>query len=384
MAFVFQQPGMTDLLGQIDIAAENAIRGGGVFAFASRGGVEALFECQNFFEMLTNQRPFHLVIGVDAVTNAETLLCLIEKKSLFPTLTVEAFYHEHPNSTFHPKFSWFELDNSRLCLLTGSGNLTRRGVGQVSSDILPAGNWEAFSVQTLKTTEATAVHDKIYAWLTSQHENGTLLPITNQSVMNKAMSNGLVRFTKATQRRSIHGEQIPSMAAVPVDGVTFETPEILIREIPQNRLGQADVGQRALKEFFGYEEGCNKTILLQYVSFENDLGPVLEVQLFVNQSRNYRLELRAIANLGYNVAQDGGRMFLIATKLDQRSFRYTVLPTDAEDYPSFVANLFDSTPSLGLRGRPMREKRISPDELSVAWPKVPSNLVPFDLLIPEP
>lgn len=382
MAFVFQQPGMADLLGQIDIAAENAMGGGGVFAFASRCGVEALFECQNFIKMLTKQRPFLLIVGVDAVTNAETLLCLIEKKLRFPTLTVEAFYHEHPNSTFHPKFSWFEQDNS-LCLLTGSGNLTRRGVGHVSSDTPPAGNWEAFSVQTLRTTEATTVHDKIYAWLADHREIGTLLPITNENVMNKAMSNGLIRFAKAP-RRPIHGEQIPSMVAVPVDGVAFETPEILIREIPQNRLGQADVGRRALKEFFGYEEGRSKMILLQHVSFENDLGPVLEVQLFVNQSRNYRLELRAIANLGYTIAQDGGRMFLIATKLDRRSFRYTVLPTDAEDYPSFVAALFDSTSSLGVRGRPMRETRISPDQLSAAWPKVPSNLVPFGLLMPEP
>lgn len=80
--------------------------------------------------------------------------------------------------------------------------------------------------------------------------------------------------------------------------------DVLIREIPSNRSGQADVGQTAL-QFFGYG-GVAKNVLIQHVSERNELGPVIEIRLFVNASRNFRLELRGIADLPYDVAPDDG------------------------------------------------------------------------------
>jgi hypothetical protein len=388
MAFIFQQPGTTKLLEAINDAALNAKEGGGIFAFASKGGIEALFACPQISVMLQAGRPFHLIVGIDAITNAEALLCLSEKLLQYrDVLTTEVFLHLHINSTFHPKFSWFEGETD-LRLVVGSGNLTLRGLGQLSTSVPASGNWEAFTVQSLEKNEAEIVKRQIEDWLTSQRALGTLCSLDDERVRNKAMANGQVRFTTnspvreeliVTDRgpvRTLHQE------SKPLDGIEFDTPEVLIRELPKNRPGQADVGQNALRQFFGYE-GSPKKILVQYVSNINELGVTHELLLFVNQSKNYRLELSAMSNLRYEIAENGGRMILVATKFDRRSFRYTVLPVTSHDY-QFVERIFNST-SGGLDGvRPMREKRISPRELFTAWPSVPSNLLPLNLAIPEP
>lgn len=382
MTFILQQPGTAKLLEAIDAAALNANSGGGVFAFASKGGIDAFFARPNISIMLTHQHPFHLIVGIDAITNADALLCLGEKLEQFPdVLTVDVFYHANPNSIFHPKFSWFRQRNN-LRLVTGSGNLTLRGLGQISTNNLPSGNWEAFSVQSLVGAGATATNQQIDDWVTEQRNAGTLCSLDDERIRDRAMSNGRVRFLSvpaAIQQSTPSDIPAPVANAVPVDGIDLGTPEVLVREIPRNRTGQADVGKGALMEFFGYD-GIAKNVYIQHVSIDNTLGPVDSIRLFVNESDNYRLELRAIAELEYVVDEDDNRMILVATKLDRRSFRYTILPVTAHDYDHVVALLGPFSHGRRL----MREVRVSPDNLRNAWPGAPTNLLPVDLLTPEP
>lgn len=382
MTFVFQQPGTEKLLEAIDGAALNASSGGGVFAFASKGGIDTFFARPNISAMLSNERSFHLIVGIDAITNADALLCLSEKLVQFPgVLTVDVFYHAHPNSIFHPKFSWFR-QGSDLRLVTGSGNLTLRGLGQISTSNTPSGNWEAFSVQSLVGDKAAETNQMIDDWLTEQRNAGKLRSLEDQRVRDRAMSNGRVRFLSvpaAIQQSLPTDTTTPTVNAVPVDGIEFGTPEVLVRELPRNRSGQADVGRGALMEFFGYA-GIAKNVYIQHVSLDNTLGQVDSIRLFVNESDNYRLELRAITELIYEVGENDNRMILVATKFDRRSFRYTILPVTAPDYGNVVALLGP----LPQGRRLMREVRISPEELSAGWENVPTNLLPIDLLTPEP
>lgn len=381
MTFVFQQPGTERLLEAIDNSAANADNGGGVFAFASKGGIDAFFACPNISSMLEHNQPFHLIVGVDAITNAEALLCLSDKIIQFPdALTVNVFFHEHPNSTFHPKFSWFRQGND-LRLVTGSGNLTRRGLGKITAAELPFGNWEAFSVQSLTGGDAMAANQEIDDWLALQRNAGTLCSLDDERVRDRAMDNGRVRFATGPARvRPGPGAPIQIVNVAPIDGVELGAPEVLVREIPRNRAGQADVGRRALMEFFGYA-GVAKNVFIQHVSVNNGLGPTDPIRLFVNESDNYRLELRAIAELEYEIGDDDSRMILVATKLDHRSFRYTILPVMAEGYHEVVALL--GPVRVGNR-RLMREARVSSEVLRNSWPGVPANLLPVDLLTPEP
>jgi len=382
MTFIFQQPGTAKLLEAIDAAAKNANSGGGVFAFASKGGIDAFFARPNVLDMLKHKRPFHIIVGVDAITNAEALLCLGEKRGQFPTLKVNVFFHEHPSSTFHPKFSWFKIEDN-LKLVTGSGNMTRRGLGKISAHDLPPGNWEAFSVQSLTGNDATTIRKTINEWLNEQGKAGTLHSIDDKRVQDRAMSNGLARYSRGPTKPKLPvkaGAPIQDVNVVPLDGVKFETPEVLLRELPKNRPGQADVGRATLKEFFGYEEGIKTNIFVQHVTTSNELGSPQKILLFVNKSRNYRLELSA-TDLPYEIAEDDGRMLLIATKLDRRSFRYTVLPVTAPEYVHVTK--FLGKVKKG-KSRAMREKRVSPEELREMWPTAPSNLLPHFLQMPEP
>jgi hypothetical protein len=379
MTFVFQQPGSANLLEAIDAVAANASSGGGVFAFASKGGIDALFACPNISRMLARRRPYHLIVGIDAITNAEALLCLSDKLRKFRTLTANVFFHENPGSTFHPKFSWFR-EGRDLRLVTGSGNLTLRGVGQVTVAVPPSGNWEAFSVQSFVGAQARVVNRQIDGWLDTQRIAGTLCELDNARVRDRAMSNGRIRYTKAPARAR-HAPAPPIVHTTLVDGVELG-PEVLVREIPLNRTGQADVGKRVLTEFFGYE-GKAKNVFIQHVSLDDEPGPVEPIRLFVNKSRNYRLELHAITELEYDVGDDGSRMILVATKVDNRSFRYTILPVTSDSYNA-VSVLLGPVPARRGKSRLMREDRISPDVLRNAWPDVPNNLLPVDVLTPEP
>lgn len=388
MAFVFQQPGTTKLLGAINAAAGNADHGGGVFAFATTGGINALFACQNIAAMLAQHRPFQLIVGIDAITNAEALLCLHDKLRQSPKkLKVEIFFHEYPSSTFHPKFSWF-CQGGDVRLVTGSGNLTKRGLGQASVDHQPPGNWEAFSVQSFSGADAAIVKQEIDNWLTAQRNAGTLCSLDDERVRAKAMANGRVRFATEPAKvlsAPVHGAPMPVVNAALADGVELGTPEVLVRELPKTRPGQGDVGQTAHQEFFGYE-GVDKYIFMQHVALDNELNSVHPVWLFFNPaSANYRLELHATAKQKYEIGENDERMILIATKLDNRSFRYTFLSpiTEKGDYDQ-VNKLLDPIPPHPGKIRKMRQKFVSPEDLRNAWSEVPSNLLPVILPTSEP
>ena len=50
---------------------------------------------------------------------------------------------------------------------------------------------------------------------------------------------------------------------------------ILVREISKNRLGQADIGQRNLIQFLGFDPNAQiNSLFVQKVELDNTLGPV--------------------------------------------------------------------------------------------------------------
>lgn len=383
MTFLFQKPGTPKFIDSVNGIAQNAESGGGVFAFASQGGIDTLFQCSNLCSMLENNKHFHLIIGIDAITNAEALLCLEEKIERFSGyLTVNVFFHQKNNSTFHPKFIWFK--NSKfLNLMVGSGNLTLRGLGQVLANSYPSGNWEVFAVQKYEDIEAESTIKEIGEWIKDQYSAGTLRPINDKEVQAKAIENGRVRYTNGgkgpSQDNSTESAQDGNLNLHGEEDI--ELHDVLIREISRNRTGQADVGQGALREFFGYD-GTNKKIFMQHVTRDNRLEEVLEINLFVNKSRNFRLELRAIAELDYVVANDDGRMILVATRIDRRSFRYIVMPVSEAAYRK-VASLLG--PIQGPPGkRLMREIRKKSKEVLSVWPDIPDKLLPILYVTDEP
>jgi len=389
MTFVFQQPGAAKLLEALNSCSLNAEAGGGVFAFASKGGVDAVFDLPNIKSMLAEGRQFHVIVGIDAITNAEALLCLGEKVSKYgKTLIAHVFLHAQAPSTFHPKFSWFKK-NGGMSLITGSGNLTERGLGKQPASGGQSGNWEAFSIQTLTGAEADSASNEISQWLAAQKTAGTLCSLDDSRVLEKAMANGQVRYTTGWKRLSKpKGETklpAPAFAKAALGAVGagngLDTLDVLIRELPKNRSGQGDIGQKALNEFFGHQ-GTDKHIFMQYVDLSDTLYPVRNVWLFFNSaSDNYRLELPESKG-NYEIGTKDERMILVAVKFDTRSFRYTILrPKADEKHYEKVSSLLG--PVQGKR-RLMRELFTSTDNLLDAWHNAPANLLPVQLPTPEP
>ncbi len=107
----------------------------GMFAFASRAGVDSLIgdpETQHFL----GESTMSLLVGIDAVTNRHTLERLQELEQEHESLSVQVFWNP-TNALFHPKVARFEYPDGRRSMIVGSGNLTPGGLRQ---------NFEAFSV----------------------------------------------------------------------------------------------------------------------------------------------------------------------------------------------------------------------------------------------
>lgn len=128
-------PSTTYLFEAIIAAAREACSWRGMFAFASRGGVDALLRDHDVEEFLT-RGPLSLLVGMDAITNRGTLERLKELEAIYPKLAVRVFWNRTPG-LFHPKISHFEYPDGKKAVIVGSGNLTPGGLRQ---------NVEAFSI----------------------------------------------------------------------------------------------------------------------------------------------------------------------------------------------------------------------------------------------
>ena len=410
--FHFQAPGARKFLDEVGLVAPAAEEGLGIFAFASARGVDSFMTALGLGTTWKKPKKFHLIVGVDAVTNADALLRIADHVKLNEgALTAEVFFHGNPASIFHPKFAMFR-SVAGLTLLTGSGNLTTRGLGETSSALNPPGNWEAFGVQDFAGHQAASHWSDGRDWIKAERVANRLRPLNDEAVRSQAMSNGLLRYsapklgagapsgaagsgTAKPVAKATVGTLVPKWstkgtpptapikaASAPVPATTaaafgvtpLDTPatgqDLLIKELPKNRPGQADVGKSYLQKFFGYVAGKSTTILVQYVSLVDKVEPTETIYLFENASSNYRLELNAVADFEYEIAKDDGRIIIVVARLGPRSFRYTVVPVTSPEYDKVSALL---GPVIKAN-RKMRGKRFPLEDLAKLWPAAPSNL----------
>lgn len=373
MSLVLQLPEGHGLADVIQDVSAGAVGGGGVFAFATKRGIERFLAIPNIRRMLESGRRFDLVVGTDAITNAEALICIEEHVRSFPALHAWAFIHDSP-TTFHPKYCWFAHQDG-LCLVVGSGNLTSSGIGRDPGSPQRMGNWEALSVRSLQGEQAEGVHAVITRWLADNRAAGHLLHLSHPRVLERAVANSRVKYV-SPHKRERREVRAPEPADAPLQIADAQT-EVMIREIPQNRSGQADVSQRGLA-FFGFA-GAQKKVLIQHVSLDNELDVPVERLIFVNASQNYRIEISEVAALPYVIAPDDGRMVLVAIKLDDSAYRYTIVPVDSPHYAALNAILGP----IPEGRRFMRTTFLNAADLKARWPGAPKNLFPVVALTIE-
>ena len=346
--------------------------GGGVFAFATAGGVSLVFEDIVLRSFLA-ENPFTLIVGIDDITNTNTLDKLQELKNLYhPNLEVKVFNHNDSSSLFHPKFVWFKTDGE-IKLIAGSGNLTEKGLRR---------NKEAFTITSFRDSELEDFEEYWNLWLSENISK--LSEIDDEEVIMKATINSM-RFTRTRIVDTEEGEEALTSANVEEQPVTVgernvefspeievidtmvtsinietedynawtidDNPEVFVGEIPNNnsRWKQANFSRIVFEDFFGGIAGVNeeRRILIRHVGATGMLEEV-EVRPTVSVvSQNYRVELNAAGGLSYPIGNH--RPIGIFIKVATRSFIYSLVMPEDVNYNEVLSYLNNSVPRVQNR-----------------------------------
>jgi len=343
----------------------DSIRGGGVYAFVTSGGVKLLLEDDvflNFFE----RSDFQLIIGTDAITNENALQRLGQLGDEYPKLDIKAFFHNVNNTTFHLKYCWFKKETGGVVVL-GSGNLTEMGLRK---------NWEAFTVSEVSEDKIHEIESQWNDWV--NHNEGHLKPISDPDVIQKAKNNKqILRKIKHDILPTIDSiETLPETNSLSGDNVDdedleawqyVETDKVLIAEIPRsgNRWKQANFDQNNFIDFFGATPGDNTLrILLKNVKHDGSLSN-LEIRPSISvKSMNYRFELDAAASLNY---PENGRPIGVFVRISNRMFLYVLSMPDNSEYDELLTYLNN----LDTSGDEIRRCRTNISELKTNCPNLP-------------
>ena len=338
-------------------ACRGSVAGGGAFAFVTQKGVELFLEDIDFVNFATHGN-FELVVGIDEITDHNTLNRLNNLCSRISGLKVSAFFHNISSSLFHPKFCWFKHTSGGV-LVVGSGNLTTSGLRK---------NWEAFGVFRLNDTQLSEIEIIWHDWLI--HNETRLKPINDPDVVTRATLN-VMRPRAPITESPISLPEVSIIAEPPEDSAPWEfveSDEVLIAEIPNSgdRWQQANFSKEIFIRFFGATPGDNSQRML----FRNVLqdGKLAEIEKRTSvsvRSRNYRFELHAAAGLAY---PGDGPPIGIFIRVSSRMFIYVLIFPGANYYDEIRTSL-DATPTS--RSGAMRRKIITVNVLRSAYPNLP-------------
>ena len=361
-------PGAPFLHEKILELCQGAARGGGAFSFASSDGVNLLMKDEVFRAFLKGG-SFELVVGVDAITNEKALATLKQATAELPKLDVKVFYHQRPQTLFHPKFCWFR-HGSKNTLLTGSGNLTVRGL---------RGNWEAFGIGEVGGAGADSLETQWAGWR-KVHES-RLRAVDDPVVVARAAKN--IRQPSIPITPGEESEVEPEQDTGQTTPITLTPPTtqpattcaVLLAEIPASgdRWKQANFDLETFQTFFGAEPGLFRRVVFQHVNAAGELEAMENRPSVDVKSQNYRFELDAAAGKPYPTT---GRPIGVFIRLAPRTFRYRLLMPSDPDYPIVNAALRSM-----WKGRADRMRRVPTTTAVIAniWPNSPLWVKPLDI-----
>ena len=351
--------GTTYLYEAILEAAKQAADWRGLYAFASRDGVDHLIEDRIVLDMLERGGEVDLIVGVDAVTNRTTLERMQELEERHDNFKPRVFWN-HTRRLFHPKVSDFGLENGGRIVIVGSGNLTPGGL---------MGNFEAYT--TISAERGGEIDIGAFEEFLERHVER--IRRIDEEVLERAAANiirplaGARRPSVRTRRRAAIGE--PRATTVP-DTAGFG--RILLAQVPKagERWSQVHFNAQVIADYFRLSRFDTQRVYLTRVSADATRGEV-EVRPCVfsaDSNRNHKIEIGAAKHLDY----PEGRPILIFKERQLRAYDYLLLMPDEEGYES-ILELSNHLPSLG-HGLP--RALTDADALENAWPGCPLLQVP--------
>ena len=316
------------LLEAIVAASRGAASCNGVFAFASRNGVNSLVgdpEIQDFLR----ESPMSLVVGIDAVTNRHALARLQELEQEIDRLTVRVFWNP-TGALFHPKIVRFEYPDGRRTLVVGSGNLTPGGLRQ---------HFEAFSVVRSEAEETLDVT----SWdrFLTEHASG-LRPIDDRA-LERAAEN-VVRGRR--RRQSIEPLIVDRAGEEPAASPLAGTDRFLVAQVPRagDRWHQIHFNRQVIEEFFHVRHDSAQRVFLVECRQDGGFGEQ-EVRPCVYSDANKNLKIE-VASHQQEPYPDAGPPVAVYRELQIRSFAYMLLMPGEPGYDAMFT-LTENLPTIG-------------------------------------
>ncbi len=299
-----------------------------------------------------------LLVGIDAITNRDTLARLQELEQKHEHLSVQVFWNP-TNALFHPKVARFEYPDGRRSIIVGSGNLTPGGLRQ---------NFEAFSVMRAAANETLDVS----SWDRFLTDHADDIRAIDEDALIRAARN-IVRGRQ--RRRDIEPQS--SVQAVPKPATAEQTTEIelpvgrtdrfLVARVPKagGRWHQIHFNVAVIEQFFRVQHSTTQRVYLVECRQDGTFGDQ-EVRPCVYSETNKNLKIEIASHHG-EPYPDAGQPIAVYRELQARSFAYMLLMPGDQGYNAMYA-LTETLPKVG-RGMP----RVITDSVGIrnAWAMSP-------------
>lgn len=336
-------------------AAAEATTWRGMYAFATRGGVDQLIEDPVVHDFMHRGGAIDLVVGIDAVTNRQTLERMQELATRHSTFRPRVFWNG-TRGLFHPKISHFGYADGRKSLIVGSGNLTPGGLMH---------NFEGYSVISGSRRETLDL-SSLDAFL-ARHA-ADIRPI-DQEALDRAALN-VMRPGTATPRPQVPRPRPPGVRPPPIvapAATAAVLDRILVAEVPDagGRWSQSHLNAAVIEEYFRVTNLASQRVYLTHVDAGGVRGEEKVRQVvYSTANKNYKVEISAAKGKDYPTA---GHPLLIFRERQVRCFDYMLLMPSDPGYAQISA-LSQALPRLG---RGFRRSITDLATLARAWPNCP-------------
>jgi hypothetical protein len=335
-------------------AMDGANEGKGIFAFASRDGVNSLL-LDDAVTTFLSRASFDLIVGIDSVTNRPTLERLQELQGDYPSLQVRVFWNR-TNGLFHPKIARFARTDGSQTVIFGSGNLTPGGLRD---------NFEAYSV--LQTEPGEPVD--LSSWDDFVARHGANIRPIDEEALERAARN----IIRGGRRRRDVEPDVVTEEAPPEEEEAVATPvadRILVAQLPRaggqyGRWSQAHFNKDIIDQFFHAEPDSTQRV---YLTARRPDGSLLSQEvrrvIYSQSNKNMKIELGARKGEAY---PDGGPPIAVFREIQARTFQYMIIMPGETGYRQML-RLTENLPTVG---RGLRRVLTDVPTIRTAWPRCP-------------
>lgn len=339
--------------------------GAAAFAFVTKSGLNAIFNSKEFGDFCEAGHHFELYIGIDSITNEDTLAFAKElSEKLGGRLIVKVYYDDSTPDIFHAKTTWFQNPDGNGCVaFVGSGNLTMHGL-QKNVEMF---SWIEQDRDSFKETLRTW-----HGWLADAKSAGRIYDIDDPKILARAQKN---RWTQEKFPHNVVTDNIPMHSDIAAE----PGKSLVVSTIPRQEgrgWSQFAMAKEYYKHFFNFgidESGENPVpegshrVLLRAVNADGTLGPAeSRAGNISSKSRNFRIELEAARHVHVATGEFPIAVFL---KTGSRTYLYQVFGSDSSWHEALESFALQHNPDLRANQHP--KCWIEPGILKSQYPDLP-------------